>query len=339
METIALGATGRQTSRLGYGCSRLMDGVGGRESQALLEAAFAAGVRHFDVAAAYGQGLAEGCVGEFHTRHRGEITLATKYGVPIHKQSRLKFAARQMAQPVFAMLPGLKRRLQKAAKPVSSAPGPREWLPFTPELVRASIERSLVALKTEHIDLFLLHEVEAGDLADDGVLRMLEEMVTSGKVGAFGAAGGAEKVPALMAQRPAYCRVMQHEWSVLDPKLPVDGTFRLLYRSLSVHFDELLAALKADAARARRWSDAVGADVANGETLSRLMLKAALVANPESVILFSSKRRQHIAHNVASVDTAGSAGQAERLYGLVRAEAREVLPNSRPAAEAPLRAA
>jgi D-threo-aldose 1-dehydrogenase len=338
METIALGASGRQTSRLGYGCSRLMGSVGRRESLALLEAAFDAGVRHFDVAPAYGHGDAESCVGEFLARHRDQITVATKYGVPIHEQGGLKFMLRKAAQPLFAAIPGLKRTLQQvAAAPASAAPGPRESLPFTTDLARASIEKSLVDLKTDRIDMFLLHEVEASDLTDPGLLRLLEDFVSSGKIGAFGSASGWEKISALVQQHPRYCGVLQHEWSVLDPIIPPGPAFRIHHRSLTLHFGELRAALRADKVRSARWSGIVGTDMTDGETLARLMLKAALICNPESVILFSSKKADHIRHNVDSIDLPGAAEQAKRLYSLVRAEAKEVIPASRAASDSPVR--
>ena len=71
METDRAGDNGRTTTRLGYGCSSLMGALGQKESLALLEAAYDAGVRHFDVAPLYGFGQAEGCLGEFLARHRG----------------------------------------------------------------------------------------------------------------------------------------------------------------------------------------------------------------------------------------------------------------------------
>ena len=50
------------------------------------------------------------------------------------------------------------------------------------------------------------------------------------------------------------------------------------------------------------------------------MLKAALVENPESMILFSSKSQTHMQHNV---DVAGDGSleiPARRLYALVQDE-------------------
>src|SRR5580698_4297843 len=121
METIDLGTTGRRTTRLGYGCSSVMGAMDGKESLAMLEAAFDAGVRHFDVAPMYGFGQAEGCLGEFLGRHRAEVTVTTKYGIPPAKNPGLMGLARSIARPLVKALPGLKQRLSKAAGAVTAS--------------------------------------------------------------------------------------------------------------------------------------------------------------------------------------------------------------------------
>jgi hypothetical protein len=89
MDRIRLSTTGRTTTRLGYGCSSLMGAMGRKESIAMLEAAFEAGLRHFDVAPMYGFGQAESCVGEFLSRHKAEVTVTTKYGISAPKRQGL----------------------------------------------------------------------------------------------------------------------------------------------------------------------------------------------------------------------------------------------------------
>ena len=54
MEQIRLASSGRETTRLGYGCSSIMGALGRRQSLRLLEAAYDTGIRHFDVAPMYG---------------------------------------------------------------------------------------------------------------------------------------------------------------------------------------------------------------------------------------------------------------------------------------------
>ena len=323
MQTIALGGSGRETTRLGFGCSSLMGSIGRKESLATLEAAFAAGVRHFDVAPSYGFGEAEGCLGEFVARHPGAVTVTTKYGIPAGDGRSLMAVARGLARPLLKLMPGMKERLRGAARTVETA-GPAKAA-FIAEAARESLERSLRELRVERIDVWLLHEAEAGDLTDDGLLRMMEEVVAAGKIGTFGVGSGAAKIPELLRERAAYCAVTQYEWSVLDGLIAPGAAFRIHHRALTENFRALHEALSGDAGRRRRWSDYCGVDVGEAEVLARLMLKASLECNPESVILFSSKRAEHIRNNAALVDDAGLGEAAMRLYALVRAEAVEVL--------------
>jgi aryl-alcohol dehydrogenase-like predicted oxidoreductase len=294
--------------------------MGRKESLAMLDAAYDAGVRHFDVAPMYGYGQAEACLGEFLARHPGQVTVTTKFGIPPEESQSLKAMLRGMARPVLKMLPGLKKKLQGAA---AAASGPAPKLDFSVEKARASLEHSLAALKVERIDVWLLHEAAAGDLTDDRLLQMMDEMVAAGKIGTFGVGTGVEKIPALLRERPAYCRTVQHEWSVMDALIQPGESFRIHHRALTENFRALHEALRSDAARCRRWSDYCGVDVGDAETLARLMLKASLACNPESVILFSSKRPEHMRSNVAVVDEGSLEEPALRLYSLVRAEVAE----------------
>jgi len=314
METIELGTTGRSTTRLGYGCSSLMGGMGRRESLAILETAYDAGVRHFDVAPMYGFGEAESCLGEFLARHRSDVTVTTKYGIASPKQSGWMSTARAVVRPVVKALPGLKRGLVKAAG--KSVKGEAR-AGFTAAQAKESLERSLAALKTDRIDVWLLHEVEAGDLQDDGLLRLLEDCVAAGTIGSFGVGSEREKLMALCAERPEYCGTVQFEWSVMDAPVMMPG-FRIHHRALTHHFRELHEALVKDKIRCARWSAAVGMNLMERETLASLMLKAAMVENPASVILFSSKRAAHVKHNVQVAENAALEQPARRLYELVR---------------------
>jgi D-threo-aldose 1-dehydrogenase len=320
MQTIRLGSSGRETTRLGFGCSSVMGSMNRRESLAMLEAAFDAGLRHFDVAPMYGYGQAEECVGEFLARHAGAVTVTTKYGIPPEETKSLKAVVRGLARPVLKLLPGVKKRLQGA---VAAASAPTPKIEYTGEKAKASLENSLRALRVERIDVWLLHEAEASDLTDDALLRVMEDAVTAGKVGTFGVGSEAKKIPALLAERPEYCHVTQYEWSVMDAMVAPGESFRIHHRALTENFRALHEALTADAARCRRWSDYCGADVGDAAVLAKLMLKASLVCNPESVILFSSKQPKNIASNAALVDDASLDDAALKLYSLVRAEAVE----------------
>lgn len=321
MEQIALGTSDRLTTRLGFGCGNIMGAMGRRESMKLLEAAYDAGIRHFDVAPRYGYGEAESCLGEFLARHREQVTVTTKYGIFPAKKTSLISVGRRIAGPVIKQLPGVKQRL---AKVVKAATQNKERPTFTAAQARASLARSLAALRTDRIDLWLLHEVSVRDLQDDGLLHLLEDLVQQGIIGSFGVGSSADKIPALLAERPAYCRALQHEWSILDAPIHNVNPFRIHHRTLTDNFPAIRAALINDKPLRQRWSESINADLGHPEVLANLMLKAALVMNPTSIILFSSKNPQHIQANVHTADDSTLDQPARELYNLVQAEADQL---------------
>ncbi len=333
LERIALAGTSRSTTRLGFGCSTVMGAMGRRDSLRVLEAAYDAGIRHFDVAPMYGYGEAEGCLGDLLQRHPSKIsdvTVATKYGIPPARHSSLLRLGRRIAGPAIVHLPALKQRLAGAANAVATRGQPRPS--FTTAQAAASLERSLAALRTGRIDLWLLHEVTASDLEDEGLLRFLEDQIAQGIIGAFGIGSSADKLGALLQQRPAYCRTLQYEWSILSPPVPPPAVspafapFRIHHRALSAHFRALHAALLQNKIVCHRWSQHVDADLSDANTLARLMLKAALVMNPASIVLFSSKHPRHIHANLETADDVSLEAPSRRLYGLAQTEIDRLLP-------------
>jgi len=325
METVAIGETGRRTTRPCVGCSSVMGSLGRRQSLRMLESAFDAGIRHFDVAPMYGYGQAEGCLGEFLKSHPSDTTVTTKYGIVAPRKAALAGLARGLARPLIKSLPGTKKRLAQAAALVA---GRSQRAPYTAAHARASLERSLTALKRDHIDIWLLHEVEAADLQGaeaDGLVRTLEEAVTSGKVGRFGVASGSDKIPALTAAHPDLCRTLQYEWSVLDPVPAQSAALRIHHRALTDRFRVLHQAIVSRPTIADRWSAEVGVHVGTLDNLARLMLKAALLANPQSIILFSSKSPGHVAANARLVDDSALDHAARAFYRLVQAEGAALL--------------
>jgi aryl-alcohol dehydrogenase-like predicted oxidoreductase len=321
LEQVKLAYDGRVTTRLGYGCSSIMGALGRQQSLRLLEAAYDAGIRHFDVAPMYGYGEAEQCLGEFLSRHREDVTVTTKYGIAPPKRGGLLRTARRVVGPLVMPLaqrvPALKTRLARAAGAVAA---PAERAKFSAEEARQSLENSLRVLRTEFIDVWLLHEAEAGDLCDDGLLRFLEDVVAQGKIGSFGVGSDAGKISILVRERPQYCRVLQHDWSVLAPAEETGSSFHIHHRALTDRLRTLHAELVRDGERCRRWSESTDRDLTQRETLAALMLKAALVLHPGTVLLVSSKNPAHISDNVHVADDAALEEPARRLYELVQRE-------------------
>jgi D-threo-aldose 1-dehydrogenase len=329
MEQIVLGDTGRLTTRLGFGCSSLMGASSRRASLAILESAYDAGMRHFDVAPMYGYGEAESCLGEFLQRHRDQVTITTKYGIPPAKKSSLVSVGRRIAGPIVKSFPGLKQRLASTANSITHNP---ERVTFTSSQAKTSLQRSLAALRVERIDLWLLHEASAADLQDEALLDLLEEGVRKNTIGGFGIGSAASKIPALLAERPEYCRTLQYEWSVLDPVIEAKPLFpqvqfRIHHCALATNFRTLHRALTRNKPLCQRWSESTNIDLSNSGDLARLMLKASLVMNPASVILFSSKDPQHIQSNVQIAGDHSLDNPARQLYELVQLEREQLLTN------------
>ncbi len=317
MQQIELATTGRQTTRLGFGCSGLMGATNRRDSLRLLETAYEAGIRHFDVAPMYGYGHAEACLGEFLERHTGELTVTTKFGIAPPKHSTLLKAARLLVGPIVKQLPSVKRRLAQAA---NAATRPTEQPQFTPTEAKASLDRSLHALRSSHIDLWLLHEAEAHDLTDDALSPFLESEVQQGTIGSFGVGSTTNSIPALLAERPAYCRTLQYEWSILAAPIPPTQPFRIHHSAVTNNFRALHKTLSGNQTLCRRWSESTNTDLSHAESLANLMLKAALVMNPASIILVSSKNPHHIHANARIVADSTLEAPARQLYDLIQSE-------------------
>jgi diketogulonate reductase-like aldo/keto reductase len=273
----------------------------------------------------YGYGEAEGCLGEFLEQHR-DATVTTKYGIAPAKRGGLLRAARRVAGPLVQRVPALKKRLQRAAGAVAPSAKSR----FSPEEARASLENSLRELRIGFIDVLLLHEAEAADLGDDNLLRFLEDAVAQGKIGSFGAGSDSAKLGALLRERPSYCRVLQHDWSVLHPAETSSDAFHIHHSALTGNLTSLDDRLKRDSGLCRRWSEETGVDLSRRERLAALMLKASLVLHRESIVLVSSKNTSHIGDNIHIEEDEKLAGPARRLYELVQREgvasAADLLP-------------
>ena len=317
METIQLGPTKRTTTRLGFGCSSLMGALSRRASLHLLHSAYDAGLRHFDVAPMYGYGEAEPCLGELLAKHRAGVTVTTKYGIAPPKNKSVLRMGRAIAGPLIRQFPAVKKRLASVAQ---SAAQPAPKATFTAEQAKASLEASLTALRTDHIDIWLLHEATADDLTDDRLLRLLEDSVAEGKIGAFGVGSDGSRIEELLTRRPEYCSVLQYEWSVFDRSIPPGPPFRIHHRALTTRFTSLHAELIANPELCRRWSHHTQTDLADRINLAKLMLKASLIMNPHSVILFSSKDPRRIQANVSVASDVVLEQPALRLYELVQAE-------------------
>lgn len=213
---ITLGRTGITTSALALGCARIgsaLTPLDRRASVALIEHAFALGIRHFDTADIYGQGDSERYIGEALRAHRGQVCLSSKAG--------------QHLPPVQAVLSGFKAPLRWLAARRNGlrqglARARERALPrcFEPAYLERALHGSLKRLRTDHLDIFYLHSPDAGVLDDPGLLAAVERWRAQGLFRAFGVSCDDEQV-AWQASRLAPVQVVQFAPGPTGTPLPL----------------------------------------------------------------------------------------------------------------------
>lgn len=301
MRRVVLGASGIETSCLGFGCASLGSRVGAREGLRALADAFEKGVRWFDFAPLYGGGRAEEIGGEFlRSRARSEVQISTKVGlVPSGGGFGLKEAILPFARSAVRAAPVLRRAL-KSANVQSAQP-----LDLTPELLHESLDRSLRRFGTDYVDLYALHDARAEDAMREETLRALEDIVASGKARAVAVASSEDVAIAAIGQGAPYTVV---QFSTPSPGLSLDGVtaartagFGLITHSVfgvGGAFDQM----KQHMSEKPGFRDLVMARAQDGDVkqaLARLLLERALALNSDGVVLLSmfseASRRQNLA--------------------------------------------
>ena len=147
-----LGRSGLIVSTVGLGCNNFGRAKTATESQsgtdAVISAAIDAGVTLFDTADIYGseRGLSETLMGKSLKGRRGEIVLATKFGMNMAGTNGPDWGAR----------------------------GSRRY-------VRLAVEASLRRLQTDWIDLYQLHQPDPSTPIEE-TLAVLDDLITEGKV-------------------------------------------------------------------------------------------------------------------------------------------------------------
>src|SRR5271170_7270543 len=151
MQKRTLGKSGLEVSAIGLGCMGLSYGYGpATEKQPaiqLIRAAFDRGVTFFDTAEAYAQGANEELLGEALEPFRDQVVIATKFGFQDGDSTK-----------------GQDSR---------------------PERIREVAEAALKRLRTDRIDLFYQHRVDA-NVAMEDVAGAVKELIQRGKVKHFG---------------------------------------------------------------------------------------------------------------------------------------------------------
>lgn len=208
--TVTCGWTPIRPFRLGFGCSPLMSRVSRRDSARALAAALDHGINYFDVARAYGYGEAEAIVGEVLQGRRDRVVIATKFGIVPPRPDPLRRLAKRVLRPVFNRLPGLR----KAAAPALGRQMAHGH--FSPAEMLESVEQSLRALRTDHIDVLLVHECSPGALNDDALFEALDRLVVAGKARTCGITASPEVILQAYGMPQRKLGLVQFRYGLLD---------------------------------------------------------------------------------------------------------------------------
>ncbi len=179
MKKRKLGKRGLEVSALGLGCMGMSHGYGPagdkQEMISLLRSAVELGVTLFDTAEVYGPFTNEALVGEALAPFRGQVVIATKFGIKID-------------------------------------PGGQQVVDSRPEHITQSAEGSLKRLGVEAIDLYYQHRVDpAVPIAD--VAGAVQDLIRAGKVKHFGLSeAGVQTIRRAHAVQPV--TAIQSEYSL-----------------------------------------------------------------------------------------------------------------------------
>ncbi len=197
MKNRKLGRSGLEVSPMGLGCWAIggqfyMDGkidgygqVEDAESIRAIHAAFDLGINFLDTSDSYGIGHSEEVIGKALEGRRNQAVIATKFGY--------------LGSEATKTLQGYN---------------------VTPDYIERACEASLRRLKTDYIDLYLLHVWEIAISEINAVHEALNRLVEKGKIRTYGWStdllGGAK----LFAEQEN-CSAIEHQLNIIDDNAPL----------------------------------------------------------------------------------------------------------------------
>ena len=277
-------------NRLGFGGSNLLGDKTRTQGIALLEAAYEEGIRHFDVAPAYGYGDAEALVGEFARGKRDKIRIATKFGLEPMKPLAGTGGLVNLVRKVMRTSPWVRALVR------SKAPSLIKRGQFDLKFAQMSLERSLRLLNTDFIDLYLLHECTPADCSQP-LLEFLQNAVLEGKIRRFGIGTEFSQAKLICTCCSQFTPLIQIKSSIVEPNLSAlfapgvasspEARTVITHGSFTV-MPKLRERLTNDPVWAERWSRILDLDLRDSESLAALVLQQALRINRKGVVLFQS---------------------------------------------------
>lgn len=190
MKTVEL-IPGIKSSVAGFACASVMGARGSSDSRRAIDFALDHGINHFDLARSYGYGEAEAFIGRHYAQRRKDMVIATKFGiVATWKAGMLK-----PVKPLVWMMK--KGRDNAAAAPQQQAQAEEDStelgtfykrIPINAANMRFCLEQSLRALRTAHVEYFMIHEPLETVHDIEEVFMLGDKLKQEGKIRALGIA-------------------------------------------------------------------------------------------------------------------------------------------------------
>lgn len=264
--------------KLGFGCVALSTHSTERSALNMLNRAFDEGITHYDTAPLYGRGYSERILGKFISKHRNNITISTKFGLPFTSAVNI---------PSWAALPlnSFKRKFHKTGIPseinesIQSHELPERKISL--ESVSRSLENSLKSLQTGYIDFYLLHEGIPAFI-DNGAIDFLIKMKEEGIIRKIGIATSAS---ILKTQK------LDDYWDVLQYENDYKGSSHSIMELFpdKIHFQH--SVLKNIRSNFR----------ADTQTAASVILALCMKRNQKGKILFSTSVIRHFKNNIEGI--------------------------------------
>jgi aryl-alcohol dehydrogenase-like predicted oxidoreductase len=182
MEYRRFGRTDLRVSAIGFGCWE-MGGTYGRiderEFHRAVAAALDGGITCFDTAEAYGMGVSEEALARALDGRRGSAVIATKFGVGYEEMPNRRDSSRAR--------------------------------------VLASIDKSLHRLRTDHVDIYLVHWPDPVTPLDE-TMAALDDIVRQGKARYIGVSNF-RPAQIEQAMRVRRVDVVQYAWNMFDRRM------------------------------------------------------------------------------------------------------------------------
>ena len=272
MSLVQLHGTDIRVPRLGFGSASLHHLPSRGERQRLLAEAFQLGFRYFDTAPYYGHGMAERALGELARGRRDQVVIATKYGLSGSRLMRalpalmyLRLAAHS-ATHRFLGYDGIAYRPRRN---------------FSAAAATISLERSLQTMRTDFVDVLLLHEPTLAELPDaDELIGALERLQQAGKVRYLGISGEAKDCGPILRRFPLLGQVV-HVNAAPGP----EGLEQMRTDGLPCHVS-------------------FGHFRGRSGTI-RELLDAAVRSHPDGVILYSTRALPHLRETATAAAALG----------------------------------